>query len=110
MTDGTSDNAHELRDEEKLRLHQLVARELARDPRRVLDIAIENLRRWTDSDSESPYYREWLEILRTYSVQELAALLVADTEEARRLRQSTPFVGVVSREERDEIVRGGRRS
>lgn len=99
-----SQNAHTRRDDEKLRLHRAVARELLRDPERVLAIARTNLRRWRDRNTDAPYYEEWEDLLHTLSVQELAALIVRDSEEARRLRQSTPFVDVVPREERDRIL------
>ncbi len=46
--------------DEKLRLHQLVVRELERDPQRVLSIARENLRRWVESAGAQPYYLEWM--------------------------------------------------
>lgn len=97
-------NAHAGRDDEKMRLHRAIAQHLLRDPKRVLAIARANLRRWREQDADTPYYEEWDDLLRTLSVQELADLIVADSEEARRLRQSTPFVGVVPREERDKIL------
>lgn len=97
-------DAHARRDDEKLRLHHAVARLLLRDPERVLAIARDNLRRWRLDDADAPYYEEWDEILRTRGVHELAEFIVADSEDARRLRQSTPFVGVVPREERDAIL------
>lgn len=97
-------SAHARRDDEKLRLHYAVARELLRDPERVLAIAKDNLRRWLSRDADAPCYEEWNEILRASSVEEVVALITADTEDARRLRQSTPFVGVVPREERDTIL------
>jgi hypothetical protein len=97
-------NAHARRDDEKLRLHRAIAQQLLREPERVLGIAEANLRRWRERDEDTPYYEEWEDLLRTLGVQELAALIVSDSEEARRLRQSTPFVGVVPREERDTIL------
>lgn len=100
-------DAHARRDDEKLRLHRAVARRLLLDPERVLAIARDNLRRWRLDHAAAPYYEEWDEILRTRSVHELAEILVADSEDARRLRQNTPFVGVIPREERDAIFGGG---
>lgn len=100
-------NAHAKRDEERLQLHRVIARMLLEDPERVLSIARDNLRRWRLQDPDAPYYEEWDQLLRGSGAAELAELLVADSEDARRLRQSTPFVGVVPQEERDRIV--GRR-
>lgn len=98
-------DAHARRDDEKLRLHHAVAQQLLRDPGRVLAIAKANLRRWCTSDADTPYYEEWGQILGTLGVRELADLIVSDSEDARRLRQSTPFVGVVPRGKRDAILK-----
>ena len=46
----------------------------------------------------------WRELLDGPS-SELREMLVADTQEARDLRQVTPFAGVVSNEQRWSIVR-----
>lgn len=104
MTEAPHDSAHSRRDDEKLRLHQLVARELERDPQRVLSIARENLRRWLASADGVPNYLEWMEILRTQTPDQVAESIVSDSEEGRRLRQSTPFVGVISCKERDAVL------
>jgi hypothetical protein len=50
----------------------------------------------------APYARRWDRILRGSS-DDIRALLVADTEEARALRQSTPFAGVIDPCERWRI-------
>lgn len=51
-----------------------------------------------------PVLAEWREILRTYTVEALVALLGEDTSErATRLRQSSPFVGVLTPDERAAI-------
>lgn len=52
-----------------------------------------------------PALREWREILRTYSLDALVTLLGADaSEHATRLRQSTPFVGILTAQERERIL------
>lgn len=92
---------HRLRDLEKLLLHQVVAERLIENPQRVLGIAVANLERWSADPDTKPYYEEWRDILSSRSVAELITLITADDDEGRRLRQSTPFVGVASAEERD---------
>jgi hypothetical protein len=51
----------------------------------------------------NPALREWERILTTATPEEILATLVEDTEYGARLRQSSPFVGVLSREERNAI-------
>lgn len=89
---------HADRDAERLRLHRAIARLLLDDPDRVLAIARANLARWLAA-YDAPYYQEWDELLRTRSVQEIAGLIVEDSESGRYRRQNSPFVGVLSREE-----------
>ena len=47
--------------------------------------------------------REWLDILKSNSVEQVLQLLVDDSETARRLRQSTPFAEILTQEERRRI-------
>lgn len=49
---------------------------------------------------------EWRSILEGYSPARLAAFLVSDTPRARRLRQSSPFLAVLTPEERERVRRG----
>jgi hypothetical protein len=48
--------------------------------------------------------QEWLDLLNTSSLEEILELLVDQGENARRLRQSTPFAGILTQEERRRIV------
>lgn len=97
---------HYERDKEKLRLHEKVAEHLLRDPEHVLDIARSNLRHWQAASGPEPYYEKWEHILATSSVDEIVSLITEDSERGRDLRQSTPFVGVISPAERDAIMFG----
>jgi len=91
-------------DARSLALAQAVAAKLRADPRRVIDKARENLERWRARMGElPPALAEWDRILRGSTPDELIGILTADTEEGRRLRQSSPFPGVLSPEERREI-------
>lgn len=47
---------------------------------------------------------EWRNILVHYSTQRLKDFLVADTERAERLRQSSPFFAVLTNDEREELL------
>src|SRR5258708_17480018 len=74
---------------------RLVAQRLRRDTR-LLRLAQANLRRWKARDGERPraVFVEWQRILNYLSAREIADFLVSDTPMARRLRQSSPFMGL----------------
>jgi hypothetical protein len=50
-------------------------------------------------------YREWLEVIERHSFEEVLALLVDPSQEGMRLRQSTPFAGMLGKAEREAITR-----
>jgi hypothetical protein len=54
------------------------------------------LRRWKARDGKRPRpaFVEWQHILNHLSANETADFLVSDTPMARRLRQSSPFMGL----------------
>ena len=77
---------------------RLLARRLRRDTR-LLRLAQANLRRWKARDGKRPRpaFVEWQRILDHLSAKEVADFLVSDTPMARRLRQSSPFMGLFPR-------------
>ena len=83
---------------------RLIAARLRRD-RGALRIARQNLRRWMARDGRKvrPVFREWHGILVRLNAMEIAAFLESDTPMARRLRQSSPFAGVLTEAERRAI-------
>jgi hypothetical protein len=80
---------------------RVIASKLRRDAR-VLIFARQNLRRWMAGEGRTvrPVFLEWDRILRRLTRTEIAAFLVSETPMARRLRQSTPFAGVLKGRER----------
>jgi hypothetical protein len=74
---------------------RLLAQRLRRDTR-LLRLAQANLRRWKARDGKRPrpVFVEWQRILDHLSAHEIADFLVSDTPMARRLRQSSPFMGL----------------
>lgn len=74
----------------------------------LLDVALRNLDRWARQNSNAPSllrcYAEWREILNR-PLQEICSLLISDDEESRRLRQNSPFAGVLSAKEVWEVKR-----
>jgi hypothetical protein len=89
---------HRLAEERSLALHRVVAERLRSDPR-VLRRARDKVQCWQASGQSPHYARAWLRLLAG-PLEPLCELLVADTEEARALRQATPFAGAVSPQER----------
>jgi hypothetical protein len=74
---------------------RLLARRLRQDAG-LLRLAQANLRRWKARDGKRPrpVFVEWQRILDHLSAKEIADFLVSDTPMARRLRQSSPFLGL----------------
>ena len=83
-----------------------IAAKLRRD-RRLLSRARRNLQRWMARDGRRirPVFQEWHRILTILSRTEIADFLGADTPMARRLRQSSPFAGLLGEPERQRIRR-----
>jgi hypothetical protein len=57
------------------------------------------------SDSCKDALREWQTILSSHSLNEILEILTQDPHEGQCLRQSTPFSGVLSQQERLDIFR-----
>jgi len=91
---------HRLLDQRSLALHQAVSETIQRDPS-AIERALRNLARW-EATAPGPWIGEWRSLLLGSRV-ELLALLVERSERADRLRQSSPFAGVLSPLERRRI-------
>jgi hypothetical protein len=83
---------HSRLDERSLAMHQLIAANVQADPA-LLDKARENVRRWQASEgSPKLALAEWEQILNG-PVNQVAQFLA---ERATRLRQSSPFAGILT--------------
>jgi hypothetical protein len=96
-------SSHRLLEARSLAMHAVIARKIERD-RRLLDVPRNNLKRWRKrwATDVPKWFAEWQEILRR-PWPEIAALITEPSEEAARLRQSSPFAGVLSAGERERI-------
>ena len=95
-------NDHDRLDEIRRRTHVAIAAKIDADPE-LLQVPQRNIRRWARLwGYMHPAYAEWLEILER-PWPEVRRMLVADDENAKRLRQSTPFPGILSPWERKTI-------
>ena len=96
---------HSLYDAKSLALHSRIAWNIIKDPE-LLDKVWKNLRLRRDNydpDALPPFIEKW-ERLLAQPVQELAAFLVAVTDDALGLRHFSPFAGVLTEEERLTIL------
>lgn len=94
---------HRLHDARSLAMHAVIARRIDRDPS-LLGVALANLDRWKVQRQGllPPALAEWEAILAR-PWPEIATLLCEQSERAVRLRQSTPFAGVLTPAERRRI-------
>ncbi len=96
--------AHRLAEERSLALHRAIADKLASDPE-TLERARARVRRWLESAEVSAHWaRGWDEVL-SRPLSEIRAFLVDQSEEARGLRQVTPFAGAIDPRTRWRIWR-----
>ena len=103
----SSRSLHDLAEDRSLDFHRAVASRLALEPE-LLERARERVERWVEEGGRSVRYaRRWREIL-SGPVSEISALLVDEGEEARALRQSTPFAGALDPRERWRLWREAR--
>ena len=94
---------HPRLDARSLAMHSCIARKLLADPA-LIKKARATLRRWR-SKAPTPlpaYFQEWLRILKG-TPEEIAGFLTSTSEDATRLRQSSPFTDILTPEERWRI-------
>ena len=94
---------HRILDARSLAMHCKIAQKITRDPS-LLNKAKANLERWIakSGDPRPQYLRDWERIL-DLPWPEIAELITSMSEDATRLRSSSPFAGVLTARERDLI-------
>lgn len=81
---------------------------LARDPQGVTARAHALVDLWERKQTCHPWYcTRWRDLLGR-SVEEIRAVLMAETDEGQMLRANAPFAGIFSREERNRIHAAGK--
>ncbi|MCG6926557.1 MAG: hypothetical protein LJF30_14760 [Acidobacteria bacterium] len=102
-----TDGRHALAEHRSLALHQAVAERVRADPS-LVERARRRVEGWlVDGTVARAYAEAWREILGL-SVEEVARFLEDPGEEARRLRQTSPFAGVLDARTRWVIWRRAR--
>jgi hypothetical protein len=89
---------HEFQDRVSLEIARQVAARLRASPG-LLTVAQKNLDRWSRANAETPLlmrsYAEWRQILER-PLDVVCELLCLETEVGQRLRQNSPFAGILS--------------
>jgi hypothetical protein len=98
---------HRKLEERSLALHREIAQRIRSNPdllSSVRERLSKDIRSGRFSISLIDAMQEWLDLLDSSSVEQLLELLVDEGEDGRRLRQSTPFAGILTKEERRRIL------
>jgi hypothetical protein len=89
---------HSCTDQVSLELGHRVAEKLRGQPA-LVDFARANLARWSQQNSSAPSllrcYAEWQQVL-SRPLGDICNLLCSESDNAQRLRQNSPFAGVLS--------------
>jgi len=95
---------HEQIDERSLALAKQIVAQIDADPRHAgLEKARSVCERW-HRENRVPAIAEWVRILEG-TWESVRAVLLDESEEGKRLRQTNPFCGILSPEERWAIYR-----
>jgi hypothetical protein len=94
---------HRILDARSLAMHCKIVQKISHDPR-LLKKAKANLSRWSAKiDGPKPrYLEEWQEILEK-PWPTIAEMMTSMSEDATRLRSSSPFAGILNDKEREQI-------
>lgn len=95
---------HRIIDQRSLAFGHAIARKLAAQPQ-LIELARENIGRWlkTASATSLPALEEWRVALEG-PLPDVLALLTGSDERSVRLRQSNPFAGALTEQERSAII------
>lgn len=94
--------SHQWIDQRSLALHSAVASKLEARPE-LLEVAKQNLRRWLSTRPVAALL-EWQDVLDRAPLSDVIGILRSASADAARLRQSSPFPGVLSPTERRSIL------
>jgi hypothetical protein len=98
-----TDGLHRVAEQRSLELHRAVAERLRSDPA-LVERARDRVAGWLREGTVArPYGEAWLALLGR-PMDELTDFLVDPGERARRMRQTSPFAGVLSPRERWGIL------
>lgn len=95
--------SHQWIDLVDLVLHRAMARKIRRQPE-LFNRARRNIARWEKRKRGCPQpLREWKQILRENDMGKVLRIMTRADEEGNRLRQASPFCGILTEQEREAI-------
>ncbi len=96
-------STHRILDARSLALHCKIAQKILANPQ-LLVIAKRNIKSWASKYAKTKpiYLQEWRKLLQR-PTEEIASLITEQSEQAARLRQSSPFAGILTAAERKKI-------
>jgi hypothetical protein len=92
---------HRVAELRSLAYHRALAPRLRRP---MVDQARRKLRRWKDEGKIDPRYAQAWEGVLALPLEGIREAITADDERGRDLRQSSPFAGLLSEQERRKII------
>ena len=99
-------NWHEVIDERALEMDRVIARELRADPSK-LNLVVAWIERFLADPDYSIHSKdaltEWLAVIRTSGLPGVLAALTDESEEGKRMRQSSPFAVLMPQDGRAQI-------
>ena len=95
--------SHKLHETRSLRMHRIVAERYAEDPTGVIRFGLGNLTKWQQKGVDCDDFQVWEDILR-HRPECLPELLCESSETAVRLRQSSPFAGLIDEDIRRQVL------
>jgi hypothetical protein len=97
--------SHQWIDLVDLKMCRRIAQKVRRDPS-LMRIPRANLRRWHKTLGQwPPAMREWDKILRENPLERVLEILTQDNDDGQRLRQSDPFIGILTEKERRDFLK-----
>lgn len=97
-------NWHDVIDERSLELDRVIADKIRANPA-LYQVVRDNLKRWLKTDDPDPSIVEWQEFIDSHTMDEVLDFICSWSDESRRMRQSSPFCGILSHTERMEIFK-----
>ena len=93
-------HSHQMVDAWDLAMCKLIAKKIRKDPS-LMEVPRRNLQHWKEKyGGLERAHREWETILNENSIEQVLEILTQDNDEGQRLRQSDPFAGILTDEER----------
>lgn len=92
---------HEFYDERSLEIHRLIALRLRDDPE-LISTGRKTLKRWIHVSPNKSTDLEWIALLNQ-GVDAVICAIVEDSDEGRRIRQSSPLLSILPFAERERF-------